>query len=178
MILYFTASFLLEYKESLKLKINNQREFLKLLLDINLHRNLPKIFKKTLFLYNKYKKSQNFYMEPYQPGTTCDYPNICALPLKQVKAIEKINKEIHSDDFSVDISRQIMVKGDYKTVLEQKFKTLLNNERDIDLCKERILENEKRKTDVLRFELGMLAHQKGDVASRIGTCVKTYKIKQ
>ena len=53
-----------------------------------------------------------------------------------------------------------MMNDDYKIILENKYRELCNREREIENCRKDILEQEKRKNDILKLELDIINHQR------------------
>ena len=81
--------------------------------------------------------------------------------------MEQMKKEIFRGDFNYDIGRQLMMNEDYKIILEKKYKELCNREREIEMCRKDILEQEKRKNDILKWELDIISHQRDHTIQKL-----------
>ena len=163
MILYFSAAFFIITKNDINTNINlNQKNLVKLFIDNKPRREMKKIFNLSLYLYKKYSKSlQEFVYEPYLPQERMDkYKPMNNLGNKFYDTMEQMRKEIFRGDFNYDIGRQLMMNEDYKIILEKKYKELCNREREIEMCRKDILEQEKRKNDILKWELDIIMHQR------------------
>ena len=71
-----------------------------------------------------------------------------------------MKNDIFKGNFDYDIQRQLMMNDDYKIILENKYRELCNREREIENCRKDILEQEKRKNDILKLELDIITHQR------------------
>ena len=142
---------------------------MKLFIDNKQRRELNKIFNLALYLYNKYSKSlQEFVYEPYLPQERSDkYKTMSNLGNKFFDVVEKMKNEFMKGDLEYDIERQLMMNDDYKIILEKKYKELCNREREIEYCRKDILEQEKMKNDILKWELDIISHQRDATIKKI-----------
>ena len=60
-----------------------------------------------------------------------------------------------------------MMNDDYKIILEKKYRELCNLEREIEYCRKDILEQEKIKNDILKWELDVITHQRDATIQKI-----------
>ena len=173
MILYFTASFFIYSKEDFLSNKNNQKNLLLTLLDNKPRRKIKKMFDLSLFLYKKYSKSlQEFIYEPYIPHDSSNkYKTMTNLPMEFYDTMERLRNDFYRGDLNVDINQQLIQNDDYKTILERKYRELCMREREIEYCQKDILEQEKRKNEILKWELDIISHQ------RNATLQKMEKIK-
>lgn len=162
MILYFTASFFIYSKDDFLSNKNNQKNLLLTLLDNKPRRQIKKMFDLSLFLYKKYSKSlQEFVYEPYIPhSSNTKYRTMTNLPMEFYNAMEQLRNDFYRGDLNVDINQQLIQNDDYKTILERKYKELCMREREIEYCQKDILEQEKRKNEILKWELDLISHQR------------------
>ena len=170
MILYFTSAFFICTKNDINTDINlNQKNLVKMFIDNKQRRELNKMFNLSLWLYNKYSKTlQEFVYEPYIPQERCDkYRGMSNLGNKFYDVIEKMKNEISNGEFEYDIGRQLMMNDDYKIILEKKYRELCDREREIEYCRKDILEQEKRKNDILKWELDVISHQRDATIKKI-----------
>ena len=173
MILYFTASFFIYSKDDFYSNKNNQKNLLLTLLDNKPRRKITKMFDLTLFLYKKYSKTlQEFVYEPYIPHESCTkYKTMSHLPMEFYNTIEQLRNDFYRGDLNIDINQQLLQNDDYKNILERKYRELCMREREIEYCQKDILEQEKRKNEILKWELDIISHQ------RNATLKKMEKIK-
>ena len=170
MILYFTSAFFITAKNEINTDINlNQKNLIKLFIDNKPRRELNKMFNLALYLYNKYSKSlQEFVYEPYLPQELSDkYKTMSNLGNKFFDVVEKMKNEFMKGDLEYDIERQLMMNDDYKIILEKKYKELCNREREIEYCRKDILEQEKMKNEILKWELDIISHQRDATIKKI-----------
>ena len=170
MILYFTSAFFIFTKNDINTGINlTQKNLVKLFIDNKPRRELNKIFNLSLWLYNKYSKSlQEFVYEPYMPQERADkYKNMNNIGNKLYDAVEKMKNEFNRGELEYDIGRQLMMNDDYKTILEKKYRELCNLEREIEYCRKDILEQEKIKNDILKWQLDIISHQRNAAIKKI-----------
>ena len=170
MILYFTSAFFICTKNDINTDINlNQKNLVKMFIDNKQRRELNKMFNLSLWLYNKYSKTlQEFVYEPYIPQERCDkYRGMSNLGNKFYDVIEKMKNEINNGEFEYDIGRQLMMNDDYKIILEKKYRELCDREREIEYCRKDILEQEKRKNEILKWELDVISHQRDATIKKI-----------
>ena len=170
MILYFTSAFFIFTKNDINTSINlTQKNLVKLFLDNKPRRELNKIFNLSLWLYNKYSKSlQEFVYEPYMPQERADkYKSMNNIGNKLYDAVEKMKNEFNRGELEYDIGRQLMINDDYKTILEKKYRELCNLEREIEYCRKDILEQEKIKNDILKWQLDIISHQRNAAIKKI-----------
>ena len=162
MILYFCSSFFILTKNDISSELKlNQKNFLKLFIDNKQRRDMNKLFNLSLYLYNKYSnKIQEFIYEPYYPQESKDKYTTINLTNNFYDAMEQMKNDIFKGNFDYDIGRQLMMNDDYKIILENKYRELCNREREIEQCRKDILEQEKRKNDILKWELDIIAHQR------------------
>ena len=163
MILYFTSAFFIITKNDINTNINlNQKNLVKMFIDNKQRREMNKIFNLSLWLYKKYSKSlQEFVYEPYMPQERPDkYRTMSNLGNKFFDVMEKMKNEFNRGDLEYDIGRQLMMNDDYKIILEKKYKELCNREREIEYCRRDILEQEKMKNNILKWELDIISHQR------------------
>ena len=162
MILYFCSAFIILTKNDISSELKlNQKNFLKLFIDNKQRRDMNKLFNLSLYLYNKYSnKIQEFIYEPYYPQESKDKYRTINLTNNFYDAMEQMKNDIFKGNFDYDIGRQLMMNDDYKIILENKYRELCNREREIEQCRKDILEQEKRKNDILKWELDIIAHQR------------------
>ena len=162
MILYFCSAFFILTKNDISSELKlNQKNFLKLFIDNKQRRDMNKLFNLSLYLYNKYSnKIQEFIYEPYYPQESKDKYRTINLTNNFYDAMEQMKNDIFKGNFDYDIGRQLMMNDDYKIILENKYRELCNREREIEQCRKDILEQEKRKNDILKWELDIIAHQR------------------
>ena len=162
MILYFCSAFIILTKNDISSELKlNQKNFLKLFIDNKQRRDMNKLFNLSLYLYNKYSnKIQEFIYEPYYPQENKDKYRTINLTNNFYDAMEQMKNDIFKGNFDYDIGRQLMMNDDYKIILENKYRELCNREREIEQCRKDILEQEKRKNDILKWELDIIAHQR------------------
>ena len=162
MILYFCSAFVILTKNDISSELKlNQKNFLKLFIDNKQRRDMNKLFNLSLYLYNKYSnKIQEFIYEPYYPQESKDKYRTINLTNNFYDAMEQMKNDIFKGNFDYDIGRQLMMNDDYKIILENKYRELCNREREIEQCRKDILEQEKRKNDILKWELDIIAHQR------------------
>ena len=168
MILYFTSAFFILTKNDISTNLT-QKSLLKLFIDNKPRRELNKIFNLALWLYKKYSKSlQEFVYEPYLPLERCDkYKSLTNIGNKFYDVIEKMKNELNRGELEYDIGRQLMMNDDYKIILEKKYKELCNLEREIEYCRKDILEQEKIKNDILKWQLDIISHQRNATIKKI-----------
>ena len=168
MILYFTSAFFILTKNDISTNLT-QKSLLKLFIDNKPRRELNKIFNLALWLYKKYSKSlQEFVYEPYLPLERCDkYKSLTNIGNKFYDVIEKMKNEFNRGELEYDIGRQLMMNDDYKIILEKKYKELCNLEREIEYCRKDILEQEKIKNDILKWQLDIISHQRNATIKKI-----------
>ena len=169
MILYFTASFFIYSKDDFLSNKNNQKDLLLTLLDNKPRRKIKKMFDLSLFLYKKYSKSlQQFVYEPYIPHDTCTkYKTMNNLPMEFYNTMEQLRNDFYRGDLDVDINQQLLQNDDYKAILERKYRELCMREREIEYCQKDILEQEKRKNEILKWELDLIAHQRNNALKQM-----------
>ena len=162
MILYFCSAFVILTKNDISSELKlNQKNFLKLFIDNKQRRDMNKLFNLSLYLYNKYSnKIQEFIYEPYYPQESKDKYRTINLTNNFYNAMEQMKNDIFKGNFDYDIGRQLMMNDDYKIILENKYRELCNREREIEQCRKDILAQEKRKNDILKWELDIIAHQR------------------
>ena len=162
MILYFCSAFVILTKNDISSELKlNQKNFLKLFIDNKQRRDMNKLFNLSLYLYNKYSnKIQEFIYEPYYPQESKDKYRTINLTNNFYDAMEQMKNDIFKGNFDYDIGRQLMMNDDYKIILENKYRELCNREREIEQCRKDILEQKKRKNDILKWELDIIAHQR------------------
>ena len=78
-----------------------------------------------------------------------------------------MKNDIFKGNFDYDIQRQLMMNDDYKIILENKYRELCNREKEIENCRKDILEQEKRKNDILKLELDIITHQRDVTIKKI-----------
>ena len=169
MILYFAAAFFIFTKNDIGTGTLQQKNLIKLFIDNKQRREMNKIFNLTLWLYKKYSNSlQEFVYEPYIPQERCDkYKVISNLGNKFYDVIGKMKNEYARGELDYDIGRQLMMNDDYKIILEKKYRELCNLEREIEYCRKDILEQEKIKNDILKWELDVITHQRDATIQKI-----------
>ena len=169
MILYFTASFFIYSKDEFLSNKNNQKNLLLTLLDNKPRRPIKKMFDLSLFLYKKYSKTlQEFVYEPYVPHDSCSkYKTMNYLPMEFYNTMEQLRNDFYRGDLNVDINQQLMQNDDYKTILEKKYRELCMREREIEYCQKDILEQEKRKNEILKWELDLISHQRNETLKKM-----------
>lgn len=169
MILYFTASFFIYSKDDFLSNKNNQKNILLTLLDNKPRRKIKKMFELSLFLYKKYSKSlQEFVYEPYIPHESCTkYKTMAHLPMEFYNTIEQLRNDFYRGDLNIDINQQLLQNDDYKNILERKYRELCMREREIEYCQKDILEQEKRKNEILKWELDLISHQRNTTLKKM-----------
>ena len=169
MILYFCSAFFILSKNDISSELKlDQKNFLKLFIDSKQRREMNKLFNLSLYLYNKYSKTlQEFIYEPYYPQEEKDKYRTFNLTNNFYDAIEKMKNDIFKGNFDYDIQRQLMMNDDYKIILENKYRELCNREKEIENCRKDILEQEKRKNDILKLELDIITHQRDATIKKI-----------
>ena len=170
MILYFCAAFFIFTKNEINVVNNlNRKNLIKLFIDNKQRREMNKIFNLTLWLYKKYSNTlQEFVYEPYMPQERCDkYKVINNLGNKFYDVIGKMKNEFMRGELDYDIGRQLMMNEDYKIILEKKYRELCNLEREIEYCRKDILEQEKIKNDILKWQLDVITHQRDATVQKI-----------
>ena len=169
MILYFTAAFFIYTKDDFYCNKNNQRNLLLTVLDNKSRRQIKRMFDLSLFLYKKYSKSlQEFVYEPYVPHSSCTkYKTMTHLPMEFYCVMEQLRNDYYRGDLNVDINQQLLQNEDYKTILDKKYRELCMREREIEYCQKDILEQEKRKNEILKWELDLIAHQKNNTLKQM-----------
>ena len=169
MILYFAAAFFIFTKNDIGTGTLQQKNLIKLFIDNKQRREMNKIFNLTLWLYKKYSNSlQEFVYEPYIPQERCDkYKVISNLGNKFYDVIGKMKNEYARGELDYDIGRQLMMNDDYKIILEKKYRELCNLEREIEYYRKDILEQEKIKNDILKWQLDVIAHQRDATVQKI-----------
>lgn len=162
MLLYFTASFFICSKDELLSDNNSQKNLLLTLLDNKPIRKTKKMFDLSLLLYKKYSKSlQEFIYEPYIPHDSCTkYKTLVHLPMEFYNTIEQLRNDYYRGDLNMDINQHLMEKDDYKNILERKYRELCMKEREIEYCQKDILQQEKIKNEILKWELALISHQR------------------
>lgn len=169
MILYFTASLFIYSKDDFLSNKNNQKNLLLTLLDNKPRRQIKKMFDLSLFLYKKYSKSlQEFVYEPYIPHTSSTkYKTMTHLPMEFYTTMEQLRNDFYRGDLKVDIDQQLLQNEDYKTILEKKYRELCMREREIEYCQKDIIEQEKRKNEILKWELDLISHQRNNILKKM-----------
>ncbi len=169
MILYFTVSFFIYSKDDFYSNKNNQKDLLLTLLDNKPRRPIKKMFDLSLFLYKKYSKSlQEFVYEPYVPhSSNTKYKTMTHLPMEFYSVMEQLKNDFYRGDLNIDINQQLIQNLDYKTILERKYKELCMREREIEYCQKDILEQEKRKNEILKWELDLISHQRNTTLKKM-----------
>ena len=169
MILYFCSAFFILSKNDISSELKlNQKNFLKLFIDNKQRREMNKLFNLSLYLYNKYSNTlQEFIYEPYYPQEQKDKYRTINLTNNFYDAIERMKNDIFKGNFNYDIGRQLMMNDDYKIILENKYRELCNREREIENCRKDILEQEKRKNDILKWELDIISHQRDNTIQKV-----------
>ena len=184
MILYFTSAFLILLKNDININIDItndiniakkkeiRKKILRLILDDKPRREMKKIFNLSIFLYKKYSKSlQEFIFEPYMPQEFSNkyrsYKSISNNNTEFYGVIEGLKNEINRGDMEYDIGRQLMMNDDYQMILEKKYRELCNLEKEIEYCRKDILEQEKRKNEILKWELDIISHQRDNTIRKI-----------
>jgi hypothetical protein len=162
MLLYFTASFLICSKDELLSDNKSQKNLLLTLLDNKPIRKIKRMFDLSLLLYKKYSKSlQEFIYEPYIPHDSCTkYKTLAHLPMEFYNTIEQLRKDYYRGDLNMDINQHLIENDDYKNILERKYRELCMKEREIEYCQKDILQQEKRKNEILKWELALISHQR------------------
>ena len=169
MILYFTASFFIYSKDDFLSNKNNQKNLLLTLLDDKPRRQIKKMFDLSLFLYKKYSKSlQEFVYEPYTPHDSCTkYKTMNHLPMEFYHTMEQLRNDFYRGDLEIDINQQLLQNEDYKTILDKKYRELCMRKREIEYCQKDILEQEKRKNEILKWELDLISHQRNNTLKKL-----------
>ena len=169
MILYFTAAFFIYTKDDFYSNKNNQRNLLLTVLDNKPRRQIKRMFDLSLFLYKKYSKTlQEFVYEPYVPhNSSTKYKTMTHLPMEFYCVMEQLRNDYYRGDLNVDINQQLLQNEDYKTILDKKYRELCMREREIEYCQKDILEQEKRKNEILKWELDLIAHQRNNTLKRM-----------
>ena len=169
MLLYFCAAFFIITKNDISSEIKlSQKNFLKLFIDNKQRREMNKLFNLSLYLYNKYSNTlQEFIYEPYIPQEKKDKYRTINLTNNFYDALEKMKNDFFKGNFDYDIGRQLMRNDDYEIILENKYRELCNREREIENCRKDIIEQEKRKNDILKWELDIISHQRDNTIQKV-----------
>jgi hypothetical protein len=169
MILYFCAAFFILTKNDISTELKlSQKNFLKLFIDNKQRREMNKLINLSLYLYNKYSNTlQEFIYEPYIPQEQKDKYRPINLTNNFYDVLEKMKNDFLKGNLDYDIGRQLMMNDDYKIILENKYRELCNREREIENCRKDIIEQEKRKNDILKWELDIISHQRDNTIKKV-----------
>lgn len=162
MILYFTASFFIYLKSDLLANKNNQTKLIVTVLDNRQRRQIKKICDYSIFLYKKYNKTlQEFVYEPYIPQSSCTkYRTLMNLPMEFYNTMEQLRNDYYRGELDLDINQKLIQNYDYKTILEKKYRELCIRDKEIEFCQKDILEQEKMKNEILKWNLDIISHQR------------------
>lgn len=165
MILYFSIAFILSNKEELLFCQNNPKKICDILYDIKLPRKMSNLFKSTITLYEKYSSTQTLKYESYVPFPENEYPTIEKFPLDILATTNEIKEELKYGE--LDIEKALATHDYKKKILEKKYSELLQKEREIEYCYNDMIEAEKKKNEILQWELGILTHQRSSALKDI-----------
>ena len=169
MLLYFTASFFICSKDEFLSYKNSQKNLLLTLLDNKPIRKIKRMFDLSLLLYKKYSKSlQEFIYEPYIPHDSCTkYKTLAHFPMEFYNTIEQLRNDYYRGDLNMNINQHLMENDDYKNILEKKYRELCMKEREIEYCQKDIFQQEKRKNEILKWELALISHQRNTTLKKM-----------
>ena len=165
MILYFSIAFILSNKEDLSFCKNNPKKICEILYDIKLPRKMSNLFRNTIHLFEKYSPNQILKYESYIPFPENGYPVIENIPLDLLATTSEIKDELKAGE--LDIEKAIQSHDAKKKLLEKKYSELLQKEREIEYCYNDMIEAEKKKNEILKWELGILTYQRSNALKEL-----------
>ena len=165
MILYFSIAFILSNKEDLSFCKNNPKKICEILYDIKIPRKMSNLFRNTIHLFEKYSPNQILKYESYIPFPENGYPVIENIPLDLLATTSEIKDELKAGE--LDIEKAIQSHDAKKKLLEKKYSELLQKEREIEYCYNDMIEAEKKKNEILKWELGILTYQRSNALKEL-----------
>ena len=103
--------------------------------------------------------------ESYVPFPENEYPTIEKFPLDILATTNEIKEELKYGE--LDIEKALESHEYKKKILEKKYRELLQKEREIEYCYNDMIEAEKKKNEILQWELGILTHQRSSALKDI-----------
>jgi hypothetical protein len=126
--MYFACSFIL-HKETSILKCKNISDIDKCLYTNNKY-DMPKLFKNTHKLYNKYNKLQYFTYTPYVPFPIDEYPMIDKFPLDFIQTTNRMRNELAEEENIITTRDKINDLDDF----ERKIIEMSRLEESVQNC--------------------------------------------